>query len=67
MPKQKTKKAAFKRFKITKSGKILRGRQLAGHLKSAKSHSAKSRYKKVAYVSKPEETTVERLMPYNLK
>lgn len=64
MPKQKTKKAASKRFKITKNGKILRGHQLSGHLKSNKSHSAKSRYKKVAYVSQPEKKTIERLMPY---
>lgn len=65
MTKQKTKKAAIKRFKITKNGKILRGHQMSGHLKSNKSHSALSRYKKTAYVSKPEKRTVERLMPYN--
>lgn len=63
--KQKTKKAASKRFKITKSGKILRGHQMSGHLKSNKSHSALSRYKKVAYVSKPEEKLIKELMPYN--
>ncbi len=65
MNKQKTKKAASKRFKITSSGKILRGRQLAGHLKSNKSHSALSRYKKQAYISKPEQKLVTRLMPYD--
>jgi len=64
MNKQKTKKAASKRFKITKTGKILRERQMAGHLKSNKSHSALSRYKKQAYISKPERKTIERLMPY---
>lgn len=62
--KQKTKKAAIKRFKILKSGKILRGRQLSGHLKSNKSHSAKTRYKKTAYVSEVEKKTIARLMPY---
>lgn len=65
MTKQKTKKAASKRFRITRSGKILRGRQMAGHLKAAKTKSAKSRYGKVAYVSKPEEKRVERLIPYS--
>lgn len=65
MIKQKTKKAASKRFRITKSGKIMRGRQMAGHLKAAKTKSAKSRYKKVAYVSKPEKKRIARLMPYN--
>jgi len=62
--KQKTKKAAIKRFKITKTGKIMRQRQMAGHLKAAKSKSAKTRYKKVAYVSKPEKSNIEKLMPY---
>lgn len=62
--KQKTKKAADKRFKITKSGKILRMRQMDSHLKKSKSHSAKSRYGKPAFVSKPEEKLVKRLLPY---
>lgn len=63
--KQKTKKAAVKRFRITRSGKIIRMRQMAGHLKKAKSTSAKTRYKTMAEVSKPEKKTIERLMPYD--
>ncbi|MBI3342228.1 50S ribosomal protein L35 [Candidatus Curtissbacteria bacterium] len=63
--KQKTKKAANKRFKITKNGKILRGRQMAGHLKHAKNHSQKSRYKTGTSVSKPEMKIVRELLPYN--
>lgn len=51
MPKQKTKKAASKRFKITKTGKIMRGRQNARHLRLNKSKSQKRRYKKSATVS----------------
>ena len=62
--KQKTKKAAAKRFKITPRGKILRQRQMASHLKAAKSKSAKSRYKRTAYVSKPERKRIKRLLPY---
>lgn len=60
--KKKTKKAAAKRFKITPRGKILRGRQMAGHLKRSKSKSAKTRYKRVAYVSKPEKKIIETLL-----
>ena len=60
--KQKTKKAAKKRFKITTTGKILRGRQMSGHLKQAKSKSAKTRYKRMAYVSKPEKKIIETLL-----
>ena len=63
--KQKTKKAAVKRFKITASGKILRGRQMAGHLKAAKTKSAKVRYKQIAYISKSEKNRIKRLMPYD--
>ncbi|OGD86102.1 50S ribosomal protein L35 [Candidatus Curtissbacteria bacterium RIFCSPLOWO2_01_FULL_41_18] len=61
--KQKTKKAAVKRFKITKRGKILRRRQMANHLKAAKSKTARKRYKKIAFVSKPDKKTIKRLLP----
>ena len=60
--KQKTKKAAAKRFKVTPNGKILRGRQMNSHLKAAKSKTAKGRYKKVAYVSHDQKKMVERLL-----
>ena len=62
--KQKTKKAAVKRLKVTKNGKILRRRQMANHLKSAKSKSAKARYNRTAEVSGVEKKTIGRLMPY---
>ncbi len=62
--KQKTKKAAAKRFKITPTGKIMRGRQMHNHLKSAKSHTAIHRYKTTALVSDVEKKTVSRMLPY---
>lgn len=37
MPKQKTKKALTKRFRITKNGKVMRGHAFAGHLNAKKS------------------------------
>lgn len=47
MTKQKTKKAFFKRLKITATGKVLRRHQLgAGHLKRKKSKGALERQKK---------------------
>lgn len=63
--KQKTKKAAIKRFKITPRGKILRMRQMAGHLKANKGKSSLTRFKRIAFVSKPEVKNIQRLMPYN--
>lgn len=62
--KQKTKKAAVKRFKITPKGKILRRRQMASHLKMAKSRSARTRYKQIAFISKEEKKRIQRLIPY---
>lgn len=62
--KQKTKKAAIKRFKITSKGKIIRTRQMAGHLKKAKSKSAKTRYKKIAFVDKADIKRIRKLISY---
>lgn len=64
MTKQKTKKAAAKRFKITPTGKILRGRQMAGHLKAAKSRTARRRYKTIGLVADSQKKNIRRLMPY---
>lgn len=63
--KVKTKKAAAKRFRITAAGKILRRRQMAGHLKAAKTKSAITRYKQTAVISKADAKNIERLLPYN--
>lgn len=53
MTKQKTKKAFFKRLKITATGKVLRRHQLgAGHLKRKKSKGALERQKKSVELSK---------------
>lgn len=45
MSKQKTSKTVLKRFKFTKKGKILRGRQNAGHLRANKSKRQKRKFK----------------------
>jgi len=49
MPKQKTRKSATKRFKITKTGKILRQRSFSSHLKAKKSR------KKIRNLKRPVE------------
>lgn len=41
----KVKKSVSKRFKVTKKGKVLRGSQMHGHLRSKKSKSAIRRHK----------------------
>ena len=50
MPKQKTKKAAKKRFKITKTGKVLRRAHGARHLRRKKSASRKRRQDRIQEV-----------------
>lgn len=64
MAKVKTKKSAAKRFKITKSGKIIRRHQMASHLKTKKTASRLRRQKQTAYVSKADKKRIGRLLPY---
>lgn len=45
MPKKKIKKSVSKRFKITKTGKVLFSHQYAGHLKINKSNKRLRRQK----------------------
>ena len=41
MPKQKTRKSVTRRFRVTKTGKVLRRRSFARHLNEKKSSSRK--------------------------
>lgn len=51
MGKQKTRKGVVKRFKITKTGKVLHGKQNRSHLRSKKSRSNLRRLKEPAQVT----------------
>lgn len=64
MPKAKTKKAARRRFKITKTGKILRGRQYGRHLKVKKSKKLSRRHKEPAKLTGKAARTIKRMLPY---
>ena len=50
MPKQKTKKAVSKRFKLTKNGKIIRRHQMTGHFMCAKSSKRRRALRRTAVV-----------------
>ncbi|OGM21464.1 50S ribosomal protein L35 [Candidatus Woesebacteria bacterium RIFCSPHIGHO2_01_FULL_38_9] len=52
MPKQKTRKSITKRFKVTKSGKVLRRQGFRSHLNVKKSAKRKRRLKKVIETKK---------------
>jgi large subunit ribosomal protein L35 len=62
MPKQKTSRAAKKRFKITGAGRILRRRAMKSHLLEKKSAKRKRRFRQQASVSKPDVREVRRLL-----
>ncbi|KKS14248.1 hypothetical protein A2617_00960 [Candidatus Daviesbacteria bacterium RIFOXYD1_FULL_41_10] len=63
MPKLKTKKALFKRIKITGSGKILRSHQLrSGHLRRHKSKQALRRHARPQVLHKSLTKTFKKLL-----
>jgi len=62
MPKGKTRKAAAKRFKITASGRILRGRSGKKHILEWKTSTKKRRLGRTAEVSKTETKPVRRML-----
>lgn len=64
MPKIKTKKAVAKRFKITRRGKVIRGRQMGRHLKIKKSKGRIRRQKEPARVKGKLAKKIKKFLPY---
>ena len=64
MPKIKTRKAAAKRFKVTKRRKILRRKGGKGHLLSVKTKKRNRALRRATLVSKSERRKILRLLPY---
>ena len=62
MPKQKTSKAANKRFKLTGSGKLLRRRAMATHYLGKKSPKRKRSFRKARAVVGSDVREVRRLL-----
>ncbi len=62
MPKQKTSRAAKKRFKLTGAGKILRRRAMKSHLLEKKSAKRKRSFRRPAAVSANDKREVIRLL-----
>jgi large subunit ribosomal protein L35 len=62
MPKQKTKRAAMKRFTRTGSGKLKRGRANHTHILTKKTRKRKNKLKKEALVSSADFPRVNRLL-----
>ena len=62
MTKQKTRKSAARRFKLTKTGKLLRKRQNSSHLKTKKSASQKRKVKRYARVEGKFKSKIKRMI-----
>ena len=62
MPKQKTKRAAMKRFKRTGTGKLKRFRANHSHILTKKTRKRKNKLKKPALVSSADFPRVNRLL-----
>ena len=62
MPKLKTNKAAAKRFKVTGTGKIMRGKAFTSHLLTKKSAERKRRLGKTQELHGGDKRRVKRLL-----
>jgi large subunit ribosomal protein L35 len=63
MPKQKTRRAAAKRFKITKKGKVLRRHSKMRHLLECKSKKKKRSLRKAGIVTPSDIARVRQMLP----
>lgn len=64
MPKMKTHRGAAKRFKLSKSGKVVRRRAFKSHLLSSKNRKRKRRLRHVTLISNHDSAMIQRLLPY---
>ena len=64
MPKLKTNKAAAKRLKRTKTGKLKKRSASRGHILSKMSSKSKRKLRKSSYLCKADEKKVRGLLPY---
>jgi large subunit ribosomal protein L35 len=62
MPKLKTNKGVKKRVKITKKGKLKRGRAFGSHLMSGKTGKRRRKLKRSALISKADKRKVLRML-----
>ena len=64
MPKLKSNRAAAKRFKMTKTGKVKHKKAYLRHLNSSKSRARKRHLRKPGMLGKTEAEQVHALLPY---
>ncbi len=64
MPKQKTKRSAAKRFRVTATGKIKRKKAYLSHILTSKDRKRKRQLRKATFVSPADAKNVKKLIPY---
>lgn len=64
MPKIKTHSGASKRFRLTASGRVKRGKAYKSHILNKKSTKRKRGLRKISYASTANEATIKTLIPY---
>ncbi|MBU0665050.1 MAG: 50S ribosomal protein L35 [Proteobacteria bacterium] len=64
MPKMKTKRGAAKRFKVTGSGQIKRGKAYTSHILTKKTTKRKRNLRKSALVNCADVKGIRRILPY---
>ena len=64
MPKIKTHSGAKKRFKLTKNGKVKRGKAFRSHILTKKSTKLKRGFRKSSYADKTNSAAVKHMLPY---
>lgn len=64
MPKIKTRKAAAKRFKFTKTGKVKRGSAYRSHILNKKSTKRKRNLRKIGYADSTNVAAIKKMIPY---
>ena len=64
MPKLKTRRAAAKRFTMTSKGKLKRRKGFLRHILSNKTSKQKRHLRRATLVSKADEKSIKRLLPY---
>jgi len=60
MPKMKTHSGSTKRFRVTKNGKIMRGKAFKSHILTKKSPKRKRNFRKDGQIAKSDTTMVKR-------
>lgn len=64
MPKVKSHSGAKKRFRVTANGKVKRAQQGKNHILTKKNRKRIRSLRQGAYVSKTQESTIKKLIPY---